>query len=56
MTIANEIIQLVSTDPTGGATHYRNPTFANSPSFQKAVEIGELKFTAKIGQHDFYRG
>ena len=55
MTIANEIRDGNSVDPTQGSTHYWNAKWGTSESFQRGIAEGSLIPTGKIGQHDFYK-
>ena len=42
-------------DPTNGATFYRNPKTSTSIWFDNAIRDGKLVKTVTIGNHDFYK-
>jgi hypothetical protein len=44
-----------ASDPSQGATFYRNPKTATSIWFDGAVAAGKLVKTVTIGNHDFYK-
>ena len=53
--IASKVYGLESSDPTGGATFYRNPKTATSAWFQKNVaENPGYVLSKTIGHHDFF--